>query len=171
MLPVEGMYGNILFLLVTGAALVLMNIFLPARDDLNNRVYNSFLVSTLEALSGILFVMALSRQIDLHTTWLSNLFQYLGKISLIILILHGLIQDFWGQKIMAVTGNSQFSYWLGFFFGVAGPALLFELFVRENPVASFWLGRKAEPPRSKTETLDVQPAPEKVSEVEKLSVP
>ena len=37
-LEVEGLYGNIFFLLVTGAALVLMNIFLTPLIDLNTRV-------------------------------------------------------------------------------------------------------------------------------------
>ena len=144
---IEGLYGNLFFLLLTGAALLLMNIFLSPQIDLNTRAYDSFVVSTLEAVSGILFVMALSRQIDLHTSWLSNMFQYIGRITLIILILHGPIQDFWGQKIMAVTDNMVLSYWLAFVMGVLGPILIFELFIRSNPVASFWLGREAEPPR------------------------
>lgn len=75
-----------------------------------------------------------------------------------ILILHGPIQDFWGQKMMSVIGNPILSYWIGFVMGVAGPVLLFELFVRSNPVASFWLGREAEPPRNKAPEADAQPS-------------
>jgi fucose 4-O-acetylase-like acetyltransferase len=170
-LRIEGLYDNIVFLLVTGAALVLMNIFLSPMIDLNNRLYDSFVVSTLEAVTGILFVFALSRQIDLHIPWLSNLFQYLGRITLIILILHGPIQDFWGQKFITVIGNPMLSYSLGFVMGVAIPALLFELFVRSNPVASFWLGREAELPRGEPQQADVQPAPQDAPASEKLSVP
>ncbi len=33
--------------------------------------------------------------------------------------------------------------------GVLGPILIYELFIRFNPVASFWLGRKAESPVKK----------------------
>ncbi len=167
----DALYSNIFFLLITGAALILMNVFLSPVLDLNTRVYDSFVVSTLEAVTGILFIMALSRQIDLHSARLSSFFQYIGRITLIILILHGPIQDFWGQKIMAVTGNLTLSYWLAFVMGVAGPVLIFELFVRSNPVASFWLGREAEPPRSKTRMAeDVQPASQEIAEGEKVSV-
>ena len=169
-LNMEKLYGNVFFLLITGAALVLMNIFLSPVIDLNTRVYGSFVVSTLEAVTGILFIMAISRQIDLHIAWLSTFFQYIGRITLIILILHGPIQEFWNQKLMAVTGNLILSYWLAFFMGVAGPVLLHELFVRSNPVASFWLGREAEPPRSKAQKAEVQTAPQEPAEVEKVSV-
>jgi fucose 4-O-acetylase-like acetyltransferase len=168
-LNMDRLYDNIFFLLLTGAALILMNIFLPAVIDLNTRVYDSFVVSTLEAVAGILFIMALSRQIDMHMAWASTFFQYIGRITLIILILHGPIQDFWGQKLMAVTGNLTLSYWLAFVMGVAGPVLLYELFVRFNPVASFWLGREAEPPRSETKA-EIQPAPQDAPEGEKVSV-
>jgi fucose 4-O-acetylase-like acetyltransferase len=169
-LNMEKLYGNAFFLLITGAALVLMNIFLSPVIDLNTRVYDSFVVSTLEAVAGILFIMALSRQIDLHTAWLSTFFQYIGRITLLILILHGPIQDFWGQKLMAVTGNLTLSYWLAFVMGVAGPVLLFELFVRSNPVASFWLGREAEPPRRTASAVEVQSAPAEPADGEKVSV-
>jgi fucose 4-O-acetylase-like acetyltransferase len=145
----EKLYNSVFFLLGVGAALVLMNVYLQPQIDLNTRQYDSFLISTLEAVAGILFIMALSRQVDLHTSWLSNMFQYIGRITLVILILHGPIQDFWGQKILAVTDNLVLSYWLAFVMGVLGPILIFELFIRSNPIASFWLGREAEPPRQR----------------------
>ena len=88
-LNMDRLYDSLLFLLLTGTALVLMNIFFPAVVDLNTRVYDSFVVSTLEAVTGILFIMALSRQIDLHMARASSFFQYIGRITLIILILHG----------------------------------------------------------------------------------
>ena len=167
-LDTDGLFSNPIFALFTGAALVLMNIFLAPMIDLNTRMYDSFVVSTLEAMAGILFILALSRQIDLQTSWPATLFQYLGKITLIILILHGPIQDFWGQKIMAVTGNLYLSYWLAFFMGVAGPVLIFELFIRSNPIASFWLGRDAEPPRNKAASVKEHPA--EVPENKQISV-
>jgi polysaccharide biosynthesis protein PslL len=164
----EGLFSNIFFMLATGAALVLMTVFLAPQIDLNTRMYDSFLVSTVEAVTGILFIMSLSRQIDLHTSWASTLFQYLGRISLIILIFHGPIQDFWGQKFMVVTGNLVLSYWLAFVMGVLGSVLIFELFIRSNPVASFWLGREAEPPRKFN--ADVQPASSETQDSQKVSI-
>jgi fucose 4-O-acetylase-like acetyltransferase len=171
-LKTDVLFGNTFFMLVAGAALVLMNIFLTPTIDLNTRTYDSLVISTLEAVTGILFILALSRQIDLHTSWLANLFKYLGRITLIILILHGPIQDFWGQKLTVVTGNQVLSYWLAFVMGVAGPVLLFELFVRSNPIASFWLGREAEPPRSAENRAEApaQEAPVEVPENKQISV-
>lgn len=152
----DEMFGNVFFLIVTGAAVVLLNIFFPQRIDLNTRLYESFVVNTVEAIAGILFILALSRQIELRTERLSSLFKYFGKISLILLVFHVPIQDFWSQKILAVTGNAPLSIWLGFFMGVLGPVIIYELFVRANPVASFWFGREAELPEKREVPVQVR---------------
>ena len=130
----------------TGIVLLLLNYFFPARIDLNTRLYESFLINTAESIIGILFILALSRQIELRSEKLASLFKYFGQISLIILIFHVPIQDFWGQKVLAVTNNTSLSIWAGFIMGVAGSILIYELFIKANPVASFWFGRQAVPP-------------------------
>ncbi|MEO8354988.1 MAG: acyltransferase family protein [Chloroflexota bacterium] len=157
----DEIFGNAFLLLSSGAAVILLNLFFSQRIDLNTRLYESFLINTVEAVAGILFILALSRQIELRTEKLASLFKYFGKISLILLIFHVPIQDFWGQKILSATGNAPLSIWLGFFMGVLGPALIYELFIKSNPVASFWFGREAEPPAKKE-------IPVKVSTVEPL---
>lgn len=143
----DEVFGNAFLLIVTGAALILLDLFFAARIDFNTRVYESYLINTLESVSGILFVLALSRQIELRVTWLASVFKYFGKISLIILLFHVPIQDFWGQKISGVTNNQPLSIWLAFVMGVLGSALIYELFIKANPIASFWLGREAELPK------------------------
>lgn len=145
----EDLFGNPLFLFLTGAVLALLNAFFAARIDFNTRVYESFVVNTIESVTGILFILALSRQIELRLPSLASLFKYFGKISLIILLFHVPIQDFWAQKILTVTGNPPLSIWLAFFMGVFGSALLYELFIKTNPVASFWFGREAESPEKR----------------------
>lgn len=45
---------------------------------------------------------------------------------------------------MNVTNNFPLSILVGFIMGVLGPILIYEIFIRFNPVASFWFGRKAE---------------------------
>jgi hypothetical protein len=84
---------------------------------------------------------------------LASVFKYLGNISLIILLFHVPIQAFWGEKVMNVTDNFPLSILVGFIMGVLGPILIYEIFIRFNPVASFWFGRKAEPPVSKEPVL------------------
>jgi fucose 4-O-acetylase-like acetyltransferase len=139
----EKTFDNPSLLLVAGIVLLLMNYLFPARIDLNTRLYESFLINTIESIVGILFILALSRQIELRSEKLASLFKYFGQVSLLILIFHVPIQDFWGQKVRAVTDHPQLSIWAGFVMGVAGSILIYELFIKANPIASFWFGREA----------------------------
>jgi len=140
----EGTFDSIFLLIGSGVGLVLLNIFFPYRTDIAIRIFESLPVSTAEALLGILFILALSRQIELHTGRLAALFRYFGNISLIILLFHVPVQEFWGEKVLMVTNNFPLSILIGFIMGVLGPILIHELFIRFNPVASYWFGRKAE---------------------------
>ena len=56
------------------------------------------------------------------------------------------MQAFWSQKVENVTGNFPLGIAVGFVMGVLGPILIYEIFIRFNPVASFWFGRKADLP-------------------------
>lgn len=145
----ENTFGNYILLIITGIGIFLLNYFFISPIDFNTRTYDSLLINTTEAIVGILFVLALSRQIEIHTNWLASLFKYLGRVSLIILIFHVPIQDFWGQKVLASTDNLPLSIWIGFFMGVGGSILIHELFIRRNPVASYWFGREADVPEKK----------------------
>jgi len=140
----EKTFDNLFILVGTGIGLVVLNYLFRYEIDFNIRQYESFLVNTTEAILGILFILALSRQIELHTNRLATVFKYLGNISLIILLFHVPIQAFWGEKVMNVTDNFPLSILVGFMMGVLGPILIYEIFIRFNPVASFWFGRKAE---------------------------
>lgn len=137
-------FENPFLLLGSGAGVILLNLFFSQQVDFNTRLYESFIINTTEAIIGILFILALSRQIDLRSRRLAAFFKYFGRISLILLIFHVPIQDLWGQKILAVTDNLPLSIWGGFIMGVAGSALLYELFFKANPIASWWVGRQAE---------------------------
>ena len=154
----EETFNNLILLAGTGIILLFMNFLFPARIDLNTRLYESFLINTTESIVGILFILALSRQIELRSEKLTSLLSYFGQISLIILIFHVPIQDFWGQKVRAVTDHPQLSIWVGFIMGVAGSVLIYELFIKANPVASFWLGREAAPTDTKEPSLQ-KPGP------------
>ncbi len=150
----ERLFSNWILLLVTGAAMIALNIIFPARIDLNTRTYESFIINTIESIVGILFVLAVSRQIELHAEKLASFFKYAGRISLIILIFHVPIQDFWGQKIRGLTDNVQLSIWVGYLMGVFVPMLIYELFIKYNPIASFWFGREAEKPKAEEATKE-----------------
>jgi fucose 4-O-acetylase-like acetyltransferase len=145
----EKSFESFLLLVGTGVVLILLNYFFSERIDLNTRVYESFLINTAESIAGILFVLALSRQIELRTSKLASLFKYFGRVSLFILLFHVPIQDFWAQKTRVVIDHPQLSIWIGFFMGVAGSVLIYELFIKANPVALWWFGREAEEPAKK----------------------
>ena len=145
----EKTFENIYLLI--GSAVVLLSLvyFFEARNDFNTRTYESYLINTIESIAGILFVLALSRQLELRTSRLASLFKYFGQTSLFILLFHVPIQDYWGQKVYAVVNNQQISIWAGFIMGVVGSVLIYELFIKENPVASWWFGRKMDEPVQK----------------------
>jgi polysaccharide biosynthesis protein PslL len=140
----EKTFDNWLILPVTGGIVLLLNLLFPYEIDFNIRLYQSFLVNTTEAILGILFVLALARQFELRTTRLASFLKYLGNISLIILLFHVPVQAFWAQKVENVTGDFPLGILVGFIMGVIGPILIYEIFIRFNPVASWWFGRKSE---------------------------
>jgi len=150
----EKHFENKFLLVGSGIVLSAMVYFFDTRSDFAIRIYTSYVVNTLEAMLGIFFVLALSRQIELQTKRLVSLFRYFGQVSLFILIFHVPIQDYWGQKINAVIDNLPVSIWLGFIMGVAGSVLIYELFIKANPVASWWFGRKVDSSSSGTMTVE-----------------
>ena len=133
---------NPFLLIATGSVLFAMVSLFDARSDFADRIYESYVINTLEATIGILFILSLSRQIELHLPWVASLFRYFGQMSLFILIFHLSIQNFWGQKVIAVTGNLTLSIWVGFVIGVVGSVLIYELFIKSNSVALWWFGRR-----------------------------
>lgn len=152
----EKTFDNWLILAGTGLALLLLNILFSYEIDFNIRLYESFLVNTAAAILGILFILALSRQIERYTTRLASVLKYLGSISLIILLFHVPVQAFWAQKVVNVTDNFPLGIAVGFVMGVVGPILIYEIFIRFNPAASFWFGRKAETPTRKEPEVEVR---------------
>jgi fucose 4-O-acetylase-like acetyltransferase len=168
----EKTFDSWLLLAATGGIVLLLNILFPYEIDFNVRQYDSFLVNTTEAILGILFILALARQLELHTTRLASFFKYLGNISLIILLFHVPMQAFWSQKVENVTGNFPLGIVIGFVMGVLGPILIYEIFIRFNPVASWWLGRKADTPSEKEQQVKEErtvatPASTPVAEIKK----
>jgi fucose 4-O-acetylase-like acetyltransferase len=152
----ERFFENPFLLIASSLSLMAMVYFFDSQSDFAIRIYESYTINTIEAISGILFILALSRQIEVRTHRLASLFRYFGQASLFILLFHVPIQDFWGQKVNALTGNLPISIWTGFIMGVAGSILIYELFIKANPVASWWFGRKMEEPASGTMSVEKQ---------------
>jgi len=146
----EELFGNGWFLGGTGAALVALTWFFQPRVDFNARIFESFPLSTLEAVLGILFVLALSKQIELRTKRLAAALKYVGLASLFILIFHVPIQEYWGAKIYFVTNMQALSIFSAFVISVFISLGFYKVFVEHNPMALFWYGRSAKLPPKKS---------------------
>lgn len=140
----ERIFESPVLLITTGLALFLMVYYLDAASDFAIRIYDSYIINTIEAVTGIFFVLAVSRQIELRTERPASMFSYIGRASLFILLFHVPIQDYWGHKVNAVIDNMNMSILAGFLMGVAGSLMIYELFIKMNPVASWWFGRRIE---------------------------
>jgi fucose 4-O-acetylase-like acetyltransferase len=140
-------------LLMAALMLIFLVWYFPAKIDFNIRWFDSLPINTIEALLGILLILAVSKQME-RISWLSYIFKYLGQASLIILIFQVPIQDYWGQKLLTLTNNLSFSYWVSFLAGVVGPVVINALFIHPNPILRAWFGQ-AKPRESASTTVGV----------------
>ncbi len=140
-LPLDKVFGNKGLLLLTGMGLLVLNAFFSQRMDLAVRIYNSFLINTLEALLGIAFTLALSKQIESTNTSFASAMAYIGQTSLFILIFHAPIQEYLGGKIYAMINFPAISIFSGFIISTAISLGIYKIFVEHNPIALFWFGR------------------------------
>jgi polysaccharide biosynthesis protein PslL len=128
---------TLLFSTVVGLGLLLLS---PATIDLNTRLWENLLINTSEALAGIVFILALSRQIERGPAWLGTVFSYLGRISIIILIFHNPVQSYLTPKIDQLLGGNPYSPLVAYPFAVLVPIVIYELAVRFNPRVSALFG-------------------------------
>lgn len=114
----------------------------PATIDLNTRLWESPLVNTLEALAGIVFVLAFSRLLESGPAWLGNFFRYMGRISVIILIFHNPVQSYLTPKLDALLGAHPLNALLAYPFSILVPVILAEVFLRPNRLLAPLYGLK-----------------------------
>lgn len=156
----EETYSSPWLLFVTGASLILLTLLFDYRSDFNTRLFESFPINTLEAILGILFTLAVSKQIELRTARTAAALNYIGQASLFILIFHVPIQEFWAPKILFVTGLQTFSILSAFVISILICLGIYRLFFEQNPIALFWFGRKTLPPVKQETTQEPSMAPE-----------
>ncbi len=142
-----------LTLFISGLTLIFLVWYFPSKIDFNIRRFDSLPINTIEALLGILFILTISKQLE-RIGGLSAIFSYIGQASLIILIFQVPIQDYWGQKLLALTNNLPLSYWISFLAGVIGPMVINAFFIRPNPIVREWFNQLA-PPGDKQLTVSV----------------
>jgi fucose 4-O-acetylase-like acetyltransferase len=147
-------------LLVTGSGLILLTLLFNQRIDFNTRLFESFPINTVEAILGILFTLALSKQIDLRTKRLASALKYIGQASLFILIFHVPIQEYWAPKLLFVTDMQALSVLSAFVISILICLGIYRVFFEQNPIALFWYGRKSALPKKKEDTSETIPKQE-----------
>ncbi len=135
-------------LLGAGGGLILLTLLFEQRIDFNTRLFESFSINTSEAILGIVFTLAISKQIDLRTTRLASALKYIGQASLFILIFHVPILDFWTPKLYFVTNLQTFSILSAFVISILISLGFYKVFVEHNPMALFIYGRSSSPPKN-----------------------
>jgi fucose 4-O-acetylase-like acetyltransferase len=137
----EKIFNNRWVLFGAGGGLIALTLLFEQRIDFNTRTFESFSINTIEAILGILFTLAVSKQIDLRTTRLASALKYIGQASLFILIFHVPIQEYWGEKLFFVTQWQTFSILSAFVISVLICLGIYRIFFERNPIALFWYGR------------------------------
>ena len=138
----DDFFTNKWTLIVTGSLLVVLTLIFDQRIDFNTRTFESFSVNTTQAVLGILFTLAVSKNIDLHTVRLASVLNYIGQASLFILIFHVPIQEYWGAKLYFVTNMPALSILSAFVISILISLGIYYLFFEQNPIALYWFGRR-----------------------------
>jgi len=147
----ERFFTSIWTLLISGVVLVALNVLFPYRMDFFFRTYDSYIVNTLEALSGSMLVLALSSRVALRQNWLFALLKYFGEITILLLIFHQPAQTMTFGHIMQLVDNPFIAGPVSFLASVGVPVLVHQLILKDNPRLASWFGlRQPVPARVET---------------------
>ena len=143
----ERFFASIWTLVVSGSLLIILNLIFSYRVDFFFRTYDSYIVNTLEALSGIVFVLALSSQIAMKQTWLFSSLKYFGQITIILLIFHQPAQTITFGRIMLLVENPYLAGLVSFAAAIGVPVIVYQLILKDNPRLAGWFGLRQPAPR------------------------
>jgi fucose 4-O-acetylase-like acetyltransferase len=153
----ERFFTSIWTLDISAGLLITLNIIFPYRVDFFFRTYDSYLVNTIEAFSGIIFTLALSSQIALKQNWLYRTLNYFGRITIILLIFHQPAQTMTFKHTMQIIKNPYFAGFISFLASVGVPVSVYQLILKDNPRLASWFGL-LQPDRSSKDISRGQPA-------------
>jgi polysaccharide biosynthesis protein PslL len=154
-LPPDNIFDNTWVLLLAGTCLLALNAIFNQRTDLAVRIFDSFPLNTTEALLGIAFTLAVSKQIASTNTRFASILAYIGQASLFILIFHAPIQEYWGAKIYALTDMPAISILFAYIISTGISIGIYKIFLESNPRALFWFGRKSSPFRKQENVAEL----------------
>ena len=127
-------------LVLSGMLLLVLNIIFPYRINLFIRVYESFIVNTLEALAGSIFILALSNLIAEREGKLYSILNYFGQITIVLLIFHQPAQRITFYKMLDLIDIPYLAGLVSFIVSVGIPVLIYQMVLRHNPRLATWFG-------------------------------
>ena len=144
----ERFFASIWTLVISGLVLISLNVIFPDRMDLFFRTYHSYVINTLEALSGSIFILSLSSRIAMKQNWLFTGLKYFGQITIILLIFHQPAETITFGRIMLLVENTYIAGLISFLASVGVPVLIHQLVLKNNPRLASWFGlRQPDPAR------------------------
>jgi len=90
--------SSYLHVILSVVIFIITCLFFDPRLDLNSRIYDDFLSTSVAAFTGIWMVISISKAISKHLKYISLLLSYIGSASLYILIFHGIVQGVLAHK-------------------------------------------------------------------------
>jgi len=139
--PVKSMKFSMPGLFVSTVVFVALHFYFDATIDLNERVYDSAVVSTTEAATGIYITLSIASLLQNFSS-LGKLMAYLGSGTLFILIFHGFLQT---RAFVALSYISPYVY-LNCIVSLAGSIgtslLLWEMTKRQRWLSKLLLPQK-----------------------------
>ncbi len=136
----ETFFASKITFFASAAILLGMVLTLDIPVDFNIRLYTSFLLNTIEAIVGIIFILSLSKQIEQHASRLTRLFSYIGSMTLSIFVFHVPMQEMFNSKLSVYIGQNDLTILLAYLVGVLGPIFIHEFFIAPNPRVGAWFG-------------------------------
>ena len=135
-------FGSWWVLVISAVLLLGLAWFFPATIDLNTRRWDAPLLNTVEALLGIVLVLAVSSQLARGPAWLVTFFSYMGRISVLILIFHNPVQSYLTGKLDWLIGGNLYTPLMVYPFAILVPVLIYEIGVKPNPLVTRLFGMK-----------------------------
>jgi len=138
-LPAGFLESKITLLLSAGLLTGMVLIFnIPT--DFAARIYPAWILNTLQALAGSLFILSLSRQIELYSGKATRFFSYIGSLTLPILIFHLPIQEMVNNKLSVYLGQNDLTLLIAFISGISLSIFIYDFFIAPNPKVGAWFG-------------------------------
>ena len=133
--------------LIAGGLALLHGAF-DATLNMNGRIYDSMLVSSLEAFAGIYLTLFAAGRICRHEKP-AAMFAYLGEASLFIFIFHAIIQgQATGILQHRLPDQPLLGAWIGFGAGLTVPLLIYEICRRSRLLSVLMLPYRGKRPVS-----------------------